>query len=44
VGAASGDTLECRITHLGYLTSTSSAGDKTLHCGHSGKTPTSGCN
>ena len=42
-GTGSGNNVECRITHLGYITSSSSAGDKATHCGHAARNPTANC-
>jgi hypothetical protein len=40
-GDTSGNTVQCRIYHLGAAAAT---GDKTLHCPHGGQNPTAGCN
>jgi hypothetical protein len=39
-GDSTGDTLACRMTHLGFITSAAYA---TTHCQHTGKTPTDFC-
>ena len=41
-GASSGDTLQCRVTHLGFITGAAgfTADD---HCPHAGATPTAFC-
>jgi hypothetical protein len=33
---ASGNTLACRVTHVGLAAAATAAADKTLHCGHAG--------
>ena len=42
VGDTSGDTLDCRIYHLGAA-SGSAAGSATTHCPHTSATPTAFC-
>jgi len=39
VGDATGDTVQCRLYHLG----TPAAGDPVTHCGHGGEIPTDFC-
>ncbi len=39
IGDATGDTVQCRMYHLG----TPASGDPTTHCGHGGETPTDFC-
>ena len=39
-GDPSGNTLQCRMTHLGFIMTDA---DKTLHCPHTGVNPTAYC-
>lgn len=39
-GTSSGNTLQCRMTHLGFITSDTLAAQ---HCPHTGETPTKFC-